>query len=108
MAANSFHRSVKLDPQNVQAAINEIQSLQVLNHQHLDSGLRKKLHLILDQHPNQLDALAILAADAQQNHDYSNEIKYLESLLSYLPATSSEASMIRKELAAAYASEGAE
>ena len=107
LASKSFHHAVLLDVTDIQAAINEIQSLQVLNHQRLNDTLRQRLHVLLEQHPNQPDVLAMLAMDAQLHNDYHNEIKYLEALLPGIPTSSIESGMIRKELARVYALEHA-
>ena len=106
MAVQAFHQAVKLDPQNVQAEINEIQTLKALNNQRLTLELRDRLQLILAHYPNQVDVLAMLAIDARLNHDYTGEIRYLEVLLPYVPAGSVEDGMIRKALAAAYVRSG--
>lgn len=108
LAGGAFHRALQLDPANVQAEINEIQTLKAINHQNLNGDLRKRLQFILARYPNQADVLAMLAMDAHVNHDYRLEIKYLESLLPYVPVESIEAGMIRKALAAAYAQDGRE
>lgn len=102
LAAQAFKRAVELEPANTRAAINEVQSLQVLNNQRLNNKLRKRLQVILEHQPNQPDVLAMLAMDARLNHEYTNEIKYLESLLQYIPASAVEAGIIRKALASAY------
>lgn len=102
LASQAFQHAVRLNPDNTDAILNEVQSLQILNHQQLNATLRHRLLDVLRHHPNQVDALVMLAIDAERMRHDEQAIVYWERLLTLVPEQSPEAPMIRKALARVY------
>lgn len=100
-ARDAFAKSYQLHPADELAAINYAQSLWQLNKQTFDEQIRSLLKEILINNPNQPDALAMLAMDAYECHDYSQAQIYWQQLLKLAPVNSREAKAIQKAIAKA-------
>lgn len=102
-ARDAFAKSYRLNSNDELAAINYAQSLWQLNKQKFDEPTRAIFKEILTKNPEQPDALAMLALDAYECHDYSQAQRYWEKLLKLAPANSKEARAIQKAIAKAQA-----
>ena len=97
-AREAFAHAHKLSPEDVNITINYAESTWAMNKESLDDESRLLLESLLQQNPDQTDALAMLGMDAYKHHNYKAAIGYWEHLLKFLPQQSDEASAIRKAL----------
>ncbi|MBA2652179.1 MAG: tetratricopeptide repeat protein [Tatlockia sp.] len=104
-AEAAFSRAHQQSPDDELATVNYAQSLLQLNQQEFNQQIRNILLSLLQQKPNQPDALAMLAMDAFKNQDFLQAINYWQQLLNLAPEHSEEAQMIRKAIAKAEASQ---
>lgn len=100
-ARDAFFKAHRLELENESATINYAQSLWQLNQQQFNEQIRDLFKEVLQKHPNQPDALAMLAMDAFTGHDYQLAIDYWQHLLKLAPQQSEEAEIIRKAIAKA-------
>ena len=78
-----MHFAYQLEPDNEQFTLNYVQNAWQMNQQKFTDTHRKLLAHVLEKNPNQPDALAMLAMDAYQQHDYQHAINYWQQLLEY-------------------------
>ena len=102
-ANDAFALAHKLKPEDELITVNYAQSAWQLNNQQFDDNTRALLTKVLEQNPNQPDALAMFAMDAFGRHDYQKAIDYWQDLLKLAPPQSEEAEAIRKAIAKAQA-----
>ncbi|WP_232220470.1 tetratricopeptide repeat protein [Legionella tunisiensis] len=101
VASEAFAKAHHLDPNDIATTVNYGQSLWQVNKQRFDEQIRALFTKILQQDPDQPDALAMLAMDSFINHHYQQAINYWQHLLKLAPEQSEEAQMIRKAIAKA-------
>ncbi len=97
-ATQAFSKAYQLKPKHDLIAVNYAQSL--LARRQLDDSevARKILKDVLDRHPQQMDALMLLAIDAQQRQAVDESLTYWRRLLVLVPDNSPEADSIRKAI----------
>lgn len=101
LARDAFFKAHQLKLDDEEAAVNYAQSLWQLNQQQFNQEIRDLFKSLVEKKPNQPDALAMLAMDAYQSHDYQSAIDYWQQLLKLAPKQSEEAQMISKAIAKA-------
>ncbi|MGQ3888652.1 tetratricopeptide repeat protein [Legionella sp. CNM-1927-20] len=102
-ARNAFAKAYQLNPQDEAATIYYANSLWQLNHQQFNKDIRALFKQLLQQNPNQPDALAMLALDAYESKQYNEAVNYWQQLLKLASPDSEEASALRKAIAKAIA-----
>ncbi|MFC7780864.1 tetratricopeptide repeat protein [Legionella taurinensis] len=100
-AKMAFKKAITLDSDNDTARISYIQVLLLLNHQQFNEEMTAQLHQLLKKNPQQPDALAMLAAKAYQEKEFSEAIVYWQQLLKMVPGNSETAQGLRKAIAKA-------
>jgi cytochrome c-type biogenesis protein CcmH/NrfG len=100
-ANQAFATAHRLAPADEEYTLHYVQSVWELNHQHFDEASRALLLGILKHHPEQPDALAMLALDAYKQHEDRLAVMYWERLLKLAPQGSEEASKLRQAIAKA-------
>ncbi|WP_028389669.1 tetratricopeptide repeat protein [Legionella fairfieldensis] len=100
-ARDAFLNAYQLNPHDEAIIVNYAQSLWQLNQQQFNEQIRVLFKSLLQNNPQQPDALAMLAMDAFVSHNYQLAIDYWQQLLKLAPGQSQEAQMIRKAIAKA-------
>jgi cytochrome c-type biogenesis protein CcmH len=90
-----------LAPQTEEFTLHYAQSVWETHHQAFDDETRVLLVAVLKEHPNQPDALAMLAFDAYNRQLYQDAVMYWEHLLRLTPSTSEDADKLRQAIAKA-------
>ncbi|MCX7090880.1 MAG: tetratricopeptide repeat protein [Legionellales bacterium] len=94
----AFAKAYELKPHDDLIAVNYAQSL-LARRQGDDAAVaRGVLSAVLKRHPQQMDALMLLAIDAQQRHAVQEALAYWRRLLILVPDQSPEADSIRKAI----------
>ncbi len=101
LAQDAFTVAHQLKPQDIRIMVNYAQNLWQLNNQQFDDAVRDVFETVLKQDPNQPDALAMLALDAYNQHQFQRAIDYWQQLLKLAPKQSADAQSIRKAIAKA-------
>ena len=97
-ALQALQSAYKLKPQDELIAVNYAQSLFGSQSEVDHTTARQVLSAVLKQNPNQADALAMLAMDAQQRLADKEALAYWEHLLTLVPPYSKEADAVRKAI----------
>lgn len=97
-AKSAFNTAHDLNPDDALITMNLVQSLLQLNQQTFNEDIRTLIHRVLQNDPNQPDALAMVAMDAYQAKHYRKAIDYWRKLLKLAPENSEEAAVIRKAI----------
>lgn len=97
-AKDAFDKAQMLEPKNEKIVLNYIQSAWQVNGMTLDNKSYTKLQAILENNPNQPDALAILATDAYKRKAYQQAIDYWQRLLQIVPPDSEDVKAIHKAI----------
>lgn len=97
-AHQAFKRAYALDSKDDLIAVNYAQSLFAQDSAADAELARTILNNKLQNNPNHLDALMLLAIDAQQRHAVQDALMYLRRLLILVPDDSPEAERIRKAI----------
>lgn len=100
-ARDAFAKSHQLNPNDELTTIHYAQALWTLNDQKFNEPIRALFRQLIEKNPDQPDALAMLAMDAYECHDYSRAEGYWLRLLKLAPENSKEAKAIRKAIAKA-------
>ncbi|NCT56621.1 MAG: hypothetical protein GW760_02775 [Legionella sp.] len=100
-ANQAFATAHRLAPDYQEYTLHYVQSVWELNHQQFDENARALLLEIVKHHPDQPDALAMLAFDAYKRHQNQLAVMYWERLLKLAPQGSEEASKLRQAIAKA-------
>jgi cytochrome c-type biogenesis protein CcmH len=87
-----------LDVKNNEYSLHYAESVWELNHQRFDENTRGLLKAILVEHPNQPDALAMLAYDAYTTQHYQAAVTYWERLLALPDVSTETASKLRQAI----------
>ena len=95
---HALGKAYELKPQDELIAVNFAQSLFARQHPKDAVLARKILTATLEAHPQQVDALLMLAIDAQHRHAKQEALTYWRRLLILVPDSSSEAKSIRKTI----------
>ena len=90
-----------LAPKTEEFTLHYAQSVWETHHQAFDEETRGLLITVLTEHPNQPDALAMLAFDAYNRHLYQDAVMYWERLLRLTPSVSEDADKLRQAIAQA-------
>ena len=94
----AFAKAYSIKPKDEPIATNYAQSL-LATQVDADEKLAQKVLLsLLQQNPNQMDALAMLAMDAEQHQNFDKALVYWQRLLALVPVQSEEADTIRKSI----------
>lgn len=101
LANQAFSTAHHLEPDHEEYTLHYVQSVWELNKQAFDNPSRALLLDILKHHPDQPDALAMLALDAYKRHKHQVAVMYWERLLKLAPQGSEEASKLRQAIARA-------
>lgn len=101
LARDAFFKAHKLRVNNESYTLNYAQSLWELNQQQFNEPIRSLYKSVLQMHPNQPDALLMLARDAYTEKKYDKAIAYWQTLLSMVSPQSKEAKALRKAIAKA-------
>ena len=99
-AYTAFEKAFQINPQDELIAVNYAHSLFNKHTTADDETARTILKNTLATHPQQPDALMLLALDAERRQDKAAALKYWRTLLLLLPDTSPEAESIRKKIQA--------
>lgn len=97
-AYRAFEKAHRLKPHDSQITVNYAQSLWQLNHQQFNDEVRGLFQSVLKNDINQADALAMLAMDAYQAHQFQQAIDYWQRLLKIAPPQSPDERAIRKAI----------
>ncbi|PJD90718.1 MAG: hypothetical protein CK424_08605 [Legionella sp.] len=95
---DAFSKAYEIKPTDESISINYAQGLFARQNPQQDAEARKILITVLKRHPQQMDALAMLAIDAQTHHDRQGALDYWQRLLPLVPQHSEEANVIRKSI----------
>ena len=98
LALDAFKKAHDLNPNDALVTINYAHTLWVLNQQRLTRASRSLYEGVLQQNPNQPDALIMLANDAYHHKKFTMAIEYWQRLLLLLPVDSKEAQDIKKTI----------
>jgi cytochrome c-type biogenesis protein CcmH len=98
LARDAFAKSHQLNPADEPASVNYAESLWQLNKQQTNEQIRALFQQLLTNNPYQPDALAMLAMDAYERHDYHQAEQYWQHLLTLAPPQSKEAKALRKAI----------
>jgi cytochrome c-type biogenesis protein CcmH len=90
-----------LAPHTEEFTLHYAQSVWETHHQAFDDEIHALLTAVLTEHPNQPDALAMLAFDAYNKHLYQDAVMYWEHLLRLTPSASEDADKLRQAIAKA-------
>lgn len=97
-AHQAFAKAYQFNPNNELIVVNYAQSL-LNTHQQQDADqARSMLKKLLETHPQQADALMLLAIDAERRHVSAEALLYWRRLLLLVPDASPEAETIRKRI----------
>lgn len=97
-AHTAFAKAYHLQPEHAQIAVNYAQNL-LTRHQAGDADLaRNILKTVLEKQPNHMDALLLLAVEAQGRQSVEEALGYWRRLLLLVPDDSPEADSIRKAI----------
>lgn len=99
-ARMAFEKAYRLNSNEPEIVINYAEILLSQQKGQFSNQIRSLLHQLLKQHPQQPDALALLATDAYQHKHYARAKAYWTRLLALVPAHSKEANALRQALAA--------
>lgn len=91
LSFNAFEKACALEPDNELYLVNKAQAIWQLNNQHFNDELRALFKGLLAKNKQQPDALAMLAMDAYDRHEYQEAIGYWQALLRLVPPDSKEA-----------------
>lgn len=94
----AFQHAYQIQPQDENTAINYAQSLLSSGERADRVQARQILKAVLQQNPQQVDALGMLAMDAQWQHRNQQALKYWQQLLGLLPSNATEADIVRKAI----------
>lgn len=97
-AKNAFAKAYAFKPNHEQYAVNYAHSLWLLNGQKFNIEITEIFERLLKNHPNQPDALAMLAMNAYLNKAYEEALNYWRRLLTIATPGSEEALAIQKAL----------
>lgn len=97
-AYDMYEKAYQLKSDDEQITINYAQSIWQLNHQKFNEKVRGLFQSVLQKDNNQPDALAMLAMDAYQAHQYQQAIDYWQRLLKIARAQSPDEQAIRKAI----------
>lgn len=100
-ARNAFSTALQFNPNDPLIIVNYAQSVLQLNQQQFNNSIRLLLVKLLQEDPEQPDALSMLAMDAFTSANYRQAIEYWQRLLKLASPQSEEAQMIRKAIAKA-------
>ncbi|MDF1678589.1 MAG: tetratricopeptide repeat protein [Legionellaceae bacterium] len=100
-AHEAYTTAHALDLTNESYTLHYAESVWATNHEAFDAETRALLQALLDNNPNQPDALAMLAYDAYTRHLNQDAVHYWERLLTLIDASSTEADQLRKAIAKA-------
>ncbi|HVT62763.1 MAG TPA: tetratricopeptide repeat protein [Legionellaceae bacterium] len=94
----AFSKAYALDPNDESTALNYAQGLwRSKNHVDQEKA-RNIVKQVLQRNPHQVDALAMLAVDAEIHAQWRAALDYWQRVLSLLPPQSAEANDIRKNI----------
>lgn len=96
-AHDALFQAHRLEPQNIKTGLFYVETVWHIEQQ-LTTYARKILQEILEQEPNQPDALVMLAADAKAHHCSDRALKYLNALISIVPQDSPMYHDINREI----------
>lgn len=94
----AFGKAYELNSHDDLIAVNYAQSLLTRENPHDEEAARKILKATLEEHPQQADALLLLALNAQHRHATEEALTYWRRLLLLVPESSPEAASIRKAI----------
>lgn len=97
-AHQAFATAYGLKPDDELIAVNYAQSLFTTHNSQDDESARNILRKLLETHPQQGDALMLLAIDAQLRHANQEALIYWRKLLLLVPDDSPEAGKIRETI----------
>lgn len=100
-AVEAFAKAHKLKPQDEQFTVNYAHSLWQMNNQQFNEEIIGIFNRLLQDNPNQADALAMLAMNAFMSHAYEDAIGFWQRLLRMAPEQSEESQAIRRAIAKA-------
>ena len=95
---DAFAKAYDIKPKDEAIAINYAQGLLTRQNPQDDALARKILRVVLQDNPKQMDALAMLAIDAQAHNQRQDALQYWQRLLPLVPQQSEEANAIRKAI----------
>ncbi len=101
----AFANAYALDKNNLEVAINYMESNYFINGQTMAGETKRLLDEILNKWPDQLDALNFAAMDAYTHKQYSSASSYWQKMLPLLPDGSKEKRAILKAIADAQSNE---
>lgn len=97
-AQQAFKKAYTLNSADENTALNYAASLWEANHRQFNDKIRSLFLQVLDNHPQQADALAMVAMDAFQGKEYAKAVNYWQALLHQLPQDSPEARTVQQAI----------
>lgn len=97
-AVQAFAKAYQFNPADETYAVNYAHSLWEQNNKKYTSEVRRILAKVLENNADQVDALTMLAMDADEQHDKQQALSYWRRLLKLVPENSKEAEFIRKAM----------
>lgn len=101
-AVKAFAKAHQLQPTDEQFTVNYAHSLWIANHQQFNPKIKGLFNRLLENNPNQPDALAMLAMDAYSSQNYETAISYWQRLLKLVPRDSEESKALQKAIEKAH------
>ncbi len=89
-----FKKAKLIEPTNTNYQIQYVFALWQMNKTQFNDEIRTNLKQLIEQEPEQVDALNMLAMDAYQQQNYKQAILYWQRLLKLAPPNSNDAKMI--------------
>ncbi|MCR9191649.1 MAG: hypothetical protein NXI01_03205 [Gammaproteobacteria bacterium] len=98
LSLEALEKAYALKHKDALIAINYAEALFARHQEQEETQARQVLQKLLADNPQQMDALAMLAMDAQQRRAFQEAIMYWQRLLPLVPPQSEEAKAIRKAI----------
>lgn len=99
LAVKAFAKAYQIEPNNLEYAYQFAESLFVQHNRKLDEQAQQIVHHLLQQDPDNIAAMNLLAADAYHQKHYKQALAYWQRILPRIPAESEEATAISEMIA---------
>ena len=97
-ALKHFDKAKTIEPNNTKYQVHYAYALWQKNHNQFNSDIRANFERILENNPNQIDSLTMLAMDSYQQHKFDRAIDYWRRLLKLAPAGSEDVRMLEEAI----------
>ncbi len=93
-----FDKARTIEPNNTKFQVHYAYALWQMNHNQFNSDIRANFERILENNPNQIDSLTMLAMDSYQQQKFNRAIDYWRRLLKLAPPGSEDARMLEEAI----------